>query len=152
MAACPCSLFAVPGVRAVLGICAALLAAIPALAANLWLPVPALAEETAPLAVTATPLVWLAPACILAGMGLQLALLAIQAPAPRARASRRHPSRSSFPLRGWRLGIGAPGVALVLFGAALDRDACVAVGQCAALLALWLRSRACARGPEQHRA
>lgn len=152
MAACPCSLSAVPGVRAVPGIRAALLAAIPALAANLWLPVPALAEETAALAVPAPPLVWLAPACILAGMGLQLALLAIQAPALRARASRRHPSRSSFPRRGWRPGIGALGVALVLFGTALDRDACVAVGQCVALLALWLRRRACAREPDQHRA
>lgn len=152
MAACPCSQSAVPGVRAVPGIRAALLAAIPALAANLWLPVPALATEPASLAVPEPPLVWLAPACILAGMGLQLALLAIQVPALRGHASRRHPSRPSFAVRGWRPGIGALGVALVLFGAALDRDACVAVGQCAALLALWLRRRACARGPDQHRA
>lgn len=103
-------------------------------------------------AVTAPPLVWLAPVCILGGLGLQLALLAIQAPALRARASRRHPFRPSFAVRGWRLGVGALGVALVLFGAAVDRDACVAVGQCAALLALWFRRRACARGPDLRRA
>ena len=71
---------------------------------------------------------WLAPACILAGVALQLGALAFL-------GARKRP----LSLRSG-LACGA-GALLVLTGAALDRDITVAVGEALALAGIWFAWR-----------
>lgn len=67
---------------------------------------------------------WLAPASILAGIALQLGALAFLRARKRGLAARE--------------GLAcAAGAALVLTGAALDRDITVAVGEALALTGIW---------------
>lgn len=71
---------------------------------------------------------WLAPVCILAGLGLQLGALAFL----WARQKK------------WTLALRlmcALGALAVLVGAALDRDVAMAVGQMLALAGVWLAWR-----------
>lgn len=95
----------------------------------------AYASQLAPEAVTEAgrvfvvpgpPLPWLAPALILAGLALQLAALAR--------------CRGCGLTRGGAL-LCAAGACLVLAGAALDRDASVAVGEALALFGIWFAWR-----------
>ena len=78
--------------------------------------------------VPGPPLPWLAPALILAGMALQLAMLA------------RLWSNTGGLTRGAVL-LCAAGACLVFAGAALDRDASVAVGEALALTGIWFAWR-----------
>ena len=78
--------------------------------------------------VPAPALPWLAPALILAGLALQLAVVA-------------HVHRRGAVLgRGTAL-LCAAGACLVFVGAALDRDASVAVGEALALFGIWFAWR-----------
>ena len=90
---------------------------------------PEAAVETGRLFTVPAPcLPWLAPACILAGIAVQLGALALS----RARKS---------PLAA-REGVAcAVGALLVLMGAALDRDIAVAVGEALALAGIWFAWR-----------
>lgn len=67
---------------------------------------------------------WLAPACILAGVGLQLGALALC----RARGTG---------LRKGPAGLCAAGALFVFAGAVLDRDVSVAVGDALAFAGIW---------------
>ena len=89
---------------------------------------PAVTEAGRLFTLPAPFLPWLAPACILAGIALQLGALMF------LRARKR-------PL-GLREGLvcGA-GALLVLTGAALDRDITVAVGEALALAGIWFAWR-----------
>ena len=92
----------------------------------------ALSEEAADagriFTVPAPLLPWLAPACILAGIAVQLGALAF------LRARKR-------PL-GLREGLACGAGALFVFaGAALDRDITVAVGEALALAGIWFAWR-----------
>ena len=91
---------------------------------------PAQITEAGRLFVMPPPdLPWLAPACILAGMAVQLAVLALL----RARGGALTVRRGLF---------CAAGACLVLAGAAADRDITVAVGQLMALAGIWVAWRA----------
>ena len=78
--------------------------------------------------VRGAPLPWLAPALILAGIALQLAVLA-------------RLSRSGTGLARGAVLLCAAGACLVFAGAALDRDASVAVGEALALVGIWFAWR-----------
>lgn len=80
--------------------------------------------------VLSSPLLpWLAPVCILAGVAVQLSVLAL------CRAGAR-----GLTLRYWFL--CAAGALLVFAGAALDMDVTVAVGQVLACTGIWFAWRA----------
>lgn len=78
--------------------------------------------------VPGPPLPWLAPALILAGIALQLAVLA-----------RLHRGRAGL-TRG-AVFLCAAGACLVFVGAALERDVSVAVGEALALTGIWFAWR-----------
>ena len=78
--------------------------------------------------VQAPLLPWLAPGCILAGVALQLGVLAL----PLAR-KKPLALREGF--------VCVAGAALVFIGAALDRDITVAVGEALALFGIWFAWR-----------
>lgn len=80
------------------------------------------------VAVSGPFLPWLAPACILAGVAAQLAVLAL------CRADGK-------PLTARRVLACAAGALLVLAGAILDRDVTVGVGQTLACIGIWFAWR-----------
>lgn len=83
---------------------------------------------TREISVRAPFLPWLAPACILAGVAAQLAVLAL------CRADGKN-------LTARRALACAAGALLVFAGAALDRDATVAAGQALACVGIWFAWR-----------
>ncbi|MDE7370203.1 MAG: hypothetical protein K2N07_00360 [Desulfovibrio sp.] len=89
---------------------------------------PAVTDTARLFTLPAPFLPWLAPACILAGIALQLGALAFL----RAR------KRPFSPPSGL---VCAGGALLVLTGAALDRDITVAVGEGLALAGIWFAWR-----------
>lgn len=80
------------------------------------------------VAVSGPFLPWLAPACILAGVAAQLAVLALCRAQGTDLTMRRVPAC-------------AAGALLVFVGAALDRDVTVAVGQALACIGIWFAWR-----------
>ena len=88
----------------------------------------AITEAGRVFVVPGPPLPWLAPALILAGIALQLAVLA-----------RLH--RSGTGLTRGAAFLCAAGACLVFAGGALDRDASVAVGEALALTGIWFAWR-----------
>lgn len=78
--------------------------------------------------VPAPPLPWLAPGLILAGLALQLAALA-----PGCRGAKGLGRGAAL--------LCAAGACLVFAGAAVDRDASVAVGEALALFGIWFAWR-----------
>ncbi|MDE6735115.1 MAG: hypothetical protein K2J64_06595 [Desulfovibrio sp.] len=90
---------------------------------------PAAITEAGRVFVVPGPLLpWLAPACILAGIALQLGALAFL-------GARKKPLALRTGL------VCAGGALLVLTGAALDRDITVAVGEALALAGIWFAWR-----------